>query len=64
VKVITKKILEEEPPSAGECKLPWLVDAFLYPTSDYGMERDSISEGLNTLAQADAFGDPVQTLIR
>ena len=28
------------------------------------MERDSISEGLDTLLQSDAFGDPLQTLIR
>jgi len=31
------KILEEEPPSADECKLPWLIDAFLYPISTSGM---------------------------
>jgi hypothetical protein len=31
------KILEEEPPLANECKLPWLVDAFLYPLSGSGM---------------------------
>lgn len=31
------KILEEEPPLADECKLPWLVDAFLYPLSASGM---------------------------
>lgn len=31
------KILEEEPPLANECKLPWLVDAFLYPISASGM---------------------------
>ena len=31
------KILEEEPPSADECKLPWLIDAFLYPISASGM---------------------------
>jgi len=31
------KILEEEPPSADECKLPWLIDAFLYPISTSGL---------------------------
>ncbi|MHC4430754.1 MAG: hypothetical protein ACYTBS_02830 [Planctomycetota bacterium] len=31
------KILEQEPPLADECKLPWLVDAFLYPISASGM---------------------------
>ena len=31
------KILEEEPPLANECKLPWLIDAFLYPISASGM---------------------------
>jgi hypothetical protein len=31
------KILEEEPPLADECKLPWLIDAFLYPISASGM---------------------------
>jgi hypothetical protein len=31
------KILEEEPPTADECKLPWLIDAFLYPISASGM---------------------------
>jgi len=31
------KILEEDPPLADECKLPWLVDAFLYPISASGM---------------------------
>ncbi|MEJ2703199.1 MAG: hypothetical protein P8Z79_12225 [Sedimentisphaerales bacterium] len=31
------KILEEEPPLADECKLPWLVSAFLYPISASGM---------------------------
>lgn len=31
------KILEEEPPLSSECKLPWLIDAFLYPTSVSGM---------------------------
>jgi hypothetical protein len=31
------KILEEEPPLADECKLPWLIDAFLYPLSASGM---------------------------
>ncbi len=31
------KILEEEPPLADECKLPWLIDAFLYPVSASGM---------------------------
>ncbi|MHC4426429.1 MAG: hypothetical protein ACYSYV_10070 [Planctomycetota bacterium] len=31
------KILEEEPPLADECKLPWLLDAFLYPISASGM---------------------------
>jgi len=31
------KILEEEPPLADECKLPWIVDAFLYPLSASGM---------------------------
>lgn len=25
------KILEEEPPLADECKLPWFIDIFLYP---------------------------------
>ena len=31
------KILEEEPQLADECKLPWLIDAFLYPISASGM---------------------------
>lgn len=31
------KILEEEPPLADECRLPWLVDALLYPISASGM---------------------------
>jgi len=31
------KILEEEPPLADECKLPWLIDAFLYPISASGL---------------------------
>lgn len=31
------KILEEDPPLADECKLPWLIDAFLYPISASGM---------------------------
>ena len=31
------KILEEEPPLSDECKLPWLIDAFLYPISTSGM---------------------------
>jgi len=31
------KILEEEPPLADECRLPWLIDAFLYPFSASGM---------------------------
>lgn len=31
------KILEEEPPLADECKLPRLIDAFLYPISASGM---------------------------
>lgn len=31
------KILEEEPPLANECKLPWLIDAWLYPISASGM---------------------------
>lgn len=31
------KILEEEPPLANECKLPWLIDAFLYPISTSGI---------------------------
>ena len=31
------KILEEDPPLANECKLPWLIDAFLYPISASGM---------------------------
>jgi hypothetical protein len=31
------KILEEEPPLADECKLPWLIDAFLYPVSASGI---------------------------
>jgi len=31
------KILEEEPPLAEECKLPWLIDAFLYPISASGI---------------------------
>jgi len=31
------KILEEEPPLADECKLPWLIDAFLYPISTSGI---------------------------
>lgn len=30
------KILEEEPPLADECKLPWIIDAFLYPLSTSG----------------------------
>ena len=37
MKVISMKILEEEPPLADECKLPWLVDAFLYPISASGI---------------------------
>ena len=36
------KILEEEPPLANECKLPWLIDAFLYPVSASGMINLSI----------------------
>lgn len=31
------KILEEEPPLADECKLPWLIDAFFYPFSVSGV---------------------------
>ena len=31
------KILEEEPPLSSECKLPWIIDAFLYPISASGM---------------------------
>ncbi|MBN2313275.1 MAG: hypothetical protein JXM79_05055 [Sedimentisphaerales bacterium] len=31
------KILEEDPPLADECKLPWMIDAFLYPISTSGM---------------------------
>ncbi|MHC4439967.1 MAG: hypothetical protein ACYS3S_21630 [Planctomycetota bacterium] len=31
------KILEEEPPLVDECKLPWVIDAFLYPISASGM---------------------------
>jgi len=31
------KILEEEPPLASEFKLPWLVNAFLYPISTSGL---------------------------
>jgi len=31
------KILEEEPPLADKCKLPWFIDAFLYPISASGM---------------------------
>ncbi|MHC4324603.1 MAG: hypothetical protein ACYSUX_10050 [Planctomycetota bacterium] len=31
------KILEEDPPLANECKLPWIIDAFLYPISASGM---------------------------
>ena len=31
------KILEEDPPLSDECKLPWLIDAFLYPVSASGM---------------------------
>ena len=31
------KILEEEPPLADECKLPWIIDALLYPISASGM---------------------------
>jgi hypothetical protein len=31
------KIFEEEPQLADECKLPWLIDAFLYPISTSGM---------------------------
>ncbi|HCO92447.1 MAG TPA: hypothetical protein DIU00_00605 [Phycisphaerales bacterium] len=31
------KILEEEPQLADECKLPWIIDAFLYPISASGM---------------------------
>ncbi len=37
LKVVAMKILEEEPPLADECKLPWLLDAFLYPISTSGM---------------------------
>jgi hypothetical protein len=37
VKVIAMKILEEEPPLAEECKLPWLIDAFFYPVSTSGI---------------------------
>jgi hypothetical protein len=37
MKIIIMKILEEEPPLADECKLPWLIDAFLYPISTSGM---------------------------
>ncbi|UCG56859.1 MAG: hypothetical protein JSU70_18575 [Phycisphaerales bacterium] len=31
------KILEEDPPLSDECKLPWLIDALLYPISAAGM---------------------------
>jgi len=31
------KILEEEPPLADECKLPWFVDIFLYPLNISGL---------------------------
>jgi hypothetical protein len=31
------KILEEEPPLEAECKLPWLINAFLYSTSASGL---------------------------
>jgi len=31
------KILEEEPPLSSECKLPWIIDAFLYPINASGM---------------------------
>lgn len=31
------KMLEEEPPLADECKLPWIINAFLYPISASGM---------------------------
>ena len=31
------KILEQEPPLADECKLPWIIDAFLYPISTSGL---------------------------
>jgi len=31
------KFLEEEPPLAGECKLPWFIDAFIYPISASGL---------------------------
>ena len=31
------KIIEEEPPLADECKLPPIIDAFLYPISSSGM---------------------------
>jgi hypothetical protein len=31
------KILEEDPPLASEFKLPWLIDALLYPISAAGM---------------------------
>ena len=37
MKTIIMKIFEEEPPLADECKLPWLIDAFLYPISASGM---------------------------
>ena len=31
------KILEDEPPLADECRLPWLIDVFLCPISASGM---------------------------
>ena len=31
------KILEEEPPLTEECKLPWLIDIFLYPFNFAGV---------------------------
>ncbi len=31
------KILEQDPPLADECKLPWIIDAFLYPISAAGI---------------------------
>lgn len=31
------KTFEEDPPLANECKLPWMIDAFLYPISASGL---------------------------
>jgi hypothetical protein len=37
MRIITMKILEEDPPLANERELPWLIDIFLYPFSAAGM---------------------------